>query len=800
MEQPQHAIVIGGGLSGLSAAHTLLDGGVRVTLLEKNPFLGGNSTKATSGINGAGSRTQAAVGIQDSVAVFLEDTVRSATGVKAPNPMPAPYPLARVIVGESAPAVHWIQDKFGLALDTVSRLGGHSNERTHRSKAGGKFPGMEITSALMKRYEMLADRDDGTCDLVINAVAKRLLRDDAGRVCGVEYADGDGKTRRAMGDAVVLATGGYGAGGNHKGSLLEKIRPDLMHLPTTNGDHSQGDGIEIAMDIGAKAIGLKHVQVHPTGLVNPSDPHNKTKFLAAEALRGEGGILLDNEGNRFCNDIGKRDYVTGRMWAHDKGPYRLVLNSAAASNLQWHCKHYVSRRVMKHFDSGAALAAEMGIPTAQLRASFETYNACAQDPSKDPHGKIYFTHAPFDVNDSFYVAQVTPVVHYTMGGLAISPKAECVYADTSRTIPGLYAAGELAGGVHGRNRLGGSALLECVVFGRVAGKNALAYVLNKPEPAVGAGAGAGAAGTTTITIPQTNGADPITITYSGGGAAAAGAGTGQVVGELVDVNDWNDAVTTEVGKLTAGADGVEAAARLGGDDSDSDDEDDDDDSAAASGTLGHDGKDVAVVFGSFFMGDSERDANEILACCPAGVSKPDAIVSGNEFDFNALKDKKFLVVCSSSMYGNPPKNFWQFYYHLKAASENPNKPLRGLQHAVYGNGDETYYDTYMNVPRMVDMLLERAGSRRFFARGETSEPHTPLGLDMVSATKWGPGMWEAMQASPGAVAAPVAWDALWTGAKPNHHTETTDWDMKKLEKKFGVPPSVSIFSTPAARL
>ena len=154
-----------------------------------------------------------------------------------------------------------------------------------------------------------------------------------------------------------------------------------MHLPTTNGDHSQGDGVVLAMDIGAKAIGLKHVQVHPTGLVNPSDPNNKTKFLAAEALRGEGGILIDREGNRFCNDIGKRDYVTGRMWAHNKGPYRLVLNSAAASNLQWHCKHYVSRRVMKHFKSGQALADEMGIPVAQLQASFENYNAAAKDPS-----------------------------------------------------------------------------------------------------------------------------------------------------------------------------------------------------------------------------------------------------------------------------------------------------------------------------------------------------------------------------------------------------------------------------------
>merc|ERR1712146_103929 len=91
------------------------------------------------------------------------------------------------------------------------------------------------------------------------------------------------------------------------------------------------------------------------------------------------------------------------------------------------------------------------------------------------------------------------------------------------------------------------------------------------------------------------------------------------------------------------------------------------------------------------------------------------------------------VVCTSSMYGNPPKNFWEFYFHLKAASENPNKPLKGLQYAVFGNGDETYLDTYMNVPRMVDLLLEKAGARRFYGRGEAGEPYTPLDEEMIEA-------------------------------------------------------------------
>jgi len=750
-------------------------GGTKVILLEKNPFLGGNSTKATSGINGAGSRTQSEMGIKDSYEIFLEDTVRSATGVKKEHgPCPPAYPLAKVIAGESASAVHWIQDNFGLALDTVSRLGGHSNLRTHRSMKGGKFPGMEITSALMKKYEQLADLENGTCDLVINCNAKKLLRVD-GRVTGVEYVDGDGQVQQVHADAVVLATGGYGAGGLMKGSMLHSIRPDLVHLPTTNGDHSQGDGITLAMDIGAKAVGLKHVQVHPTGLVNPDDPDNRTKFLAAEALRGEGGILLDRDGQRFCNDIGKRDYVTGSMWSLNKPPYRLVLNSKAASNLTWHCKHYVSRRVMKHFTSGEDLAQEMGISAAQLHKSFTEYNGHATAGS-DPFQKIYFAATPFDMNDSFYVAQVTPVVHYTMGGLAISPAAECVYEETSRVIPGLFAAGELAGGVHGRNRLGGSALLECVVFGRVAGDSALKYVQN-PPPAVRA-----STGTTTITIPQTNGADPITITYGGGTGPAVAP-----LGEKVDIIEWDDEITTQVGKqstndASGGATEEPVAALADADISD--------------------GQDVAVVYGSFFMGDSRRDSATIVKTFPGGKASglgPPKAVEGNDFNFNSLKNTKFLVVCTSSMYGNPPKNFWEFYYHLKAASQNPGKPLKGLQHAVYGNGDETYYDTYMNVPRMIDHLLERAGSRRFFARGETSEPHAAVGVKMVDAAAWSPVMWDAMiSASPDAT--PVSWGAHWDGSKTNHHDKVTDWDLKKLEKKFGKPKSISIFSTPGARL
>merc|ERR1712187_190114 len=162
-------------------------------------------------------------------------------------------------------------------------------------------------------------------------------------------------------------------------------------------------------------------------------------------------------------------------------------------------------------------------------------------------------------------------------------------------------------------------------------------------------------------------------------------------GEKVDIIEWDEAATTEVGKLTSRAAGAADGGAA-------------DPAPAPAPTpevAPSEGQDVAVVVGSFFMGDSKRDAEEIVAAFPkdSKLDAPTAYIPGNDFDFNSLANTKFLVVCTSSMYGNPPKNFWQFYYHLKAASLNPSKPLKHLQHAVYGNGDETYYDTYMNVPR-----------------------------------------------------------------------------------------------------
>jgi len=338
------------------------------------------------------------------------------------------------------------------------------------------------------------------------------LTDKDGNVCGVECTSSDGKTFQEHGP-VIIATGGFGAD-FASDSLLSKHRPDLSHLPTTNGDHCTGDGLKMSMAIGAETVDLEWVQVHPTGLVHPGEPDAKVKFLAAEALRGVGGLLLDLEGNRFCNELGRRDYVTGMMWKNkglkmgNTAGFFLCLNGKASKEIEWHCKHYKGRGIMKSYANMGEFAKEYNIPLANIEATFKSYNEIADKQEKSPDagpyeaygggkshdqwGKKYFHNLPLETSDGFHVAIVTPVIHYCMGGLKINDASECVGKE-DKVIGGLYGAGEAAGGIHGSNRLGGNSLLDCVVFGRVSGRSAARFFTSqniKFIESVKAGAGA----------------------------------------------------------------------------------------------------------------------------------------------------------------------------------------------------------------------------------------------------------------------------------------------------------------------
>merc|ERR1719258_907534 len=186
---------------------------------------------------------------------------------------------------------------------------------------------------------------------------------------------------------VILCSGGFGADFGSD-SLLAKYRPDLLHLPTTNGEHCTGDGIKMGERINAKTIDLEWVQVHPTGLVKIDDADAKVKFLAAEALRGVGGVLIDKNGMRFCNELGRRDYVSGMMWKNQP-PFRLCLNSKASKEIHWPCEHYKGRGVMKGYKNMQALCDETGIKPDVLKKTLADHTEIGGKQEANENGGSY---------------------------------------------------------------------------------------------------------------------------------------------------------------------------------------------------------------------------------------------------------------------------------------------------------------------------------------------------------------------------------------------------------------------------
>ncbi|KZW03160.1 Flavocytochrome c [Exidia glandulosa HHB12029] len=463
MSNSQPLIIVGGGLAGISCAHRALElGATRIVLLEKEAKLGGNALKASSGINGAPTSTQKASGVDDSVELFGNDTTASAGNLARPE-------LINALTSRSADAVDWLSNNFKVDLSIVSQLGGHSAARTHRGIGGA--PGWAITSALIKQLE--AEEKAGRITVERGAKVVSVLGKE-GAVEGVTY-DQQG-TRKELQGQVVVASGGYSL--SHE--LLFKHRPDLLSVPTTSGPHATGD-LHIllqASNVHASLVDLREVQVHPTGFVDPSNPTSSTKFLAAEALRGAGGILVNAEGQRFVNELDRRDAVSASIQtvlAAGSGPVRLLMTESAVDSIKEHCKFYVAKGLMKRFDNLAQLATDSGMSTVVLRSSFDAYRVASEGGTADAFGKTIFPHADFVEDAPIYAAIITPVVHYTMGGIEIVATGRVL--DTSgNVIQGLYAAGEATGGIHGHNRLAGSSLLECVVFGRLAAETALAHV------------------------------------------------------------------------------------------------------------------------------------------------------------------------------------------------------------------------------------------------------------------------------------------------------------------------------------
>jgi flavocytochrome c len=502
------AVVVGAGLSGLTAAITLVDRGANVVIVEKNAFSGGNSAYASSGLNAVkqgqvqslNNASDDSSGNGDSVEAYTLDTLRSSGGSSTASV------LAPVLTKGSFEALSWVRERVGLPMMKKSQLGGHRFARTWRPENG--MAGSEIIFALNKIVKHL-QQSTGRLRIMYRTRMDRVLTaiDSVGsggnlqeRANGVSVVDTKtGKKTIIQARNVIMATGGYAADRTPETSLLAKHRPDLLHFASTNGAFATGDGHKAVASVGVATVEMENVQVHPTAFVDPrrmsqqksSGGTSIRKTLCAELLRGVGGVLLDRRGRRFANELGKRDYVVAQMKvaageiAKEEGSedirlaFAIVLNSVSANTADKHVPHYTKKGLLTRVETRADLAEWMqdadgafravrGLNEAKLDMALDEYILSARTGAPDSFGKEDFTNAEAFAQGPFWVGVVTPALHYTMGGISISASGQALREDGS-VFPGLYVAGEATGGVHGVNRLGGNALTECVVFGRAVG-------------------------------------------------------------------------------------------------------------------------------------------------------------------------------------------------------------------------------------------------------------------------------------------------------------------------------------------
>jgi fumarate reductase flavoprotein subunit len=361
----------------------------------------------------------------------------------------------------------------GVDLSVLSQLGGHSAKRTHRNKSGPNV-GFAIISALQKKLASLPN-----IELLSGATAEKFLvssGSDNRAIEGLHVKKSDGETVEIRSAAVILATGGFSSNRN----LLERFAPGMESFPTTNGPTAQGDGVLMAEALGAGLVLMDKVQLHPTGFINPKDRDAQQKFLAPEAIRGSGAVLLNTEGKRFINELATRDVVSQAILAQpNKAAFMWLFDGAKP--LESSLGFYKHIGLVKQVGSVQEAAEYCHFDAATVLEQLNEYAAAASGEKSDAFGKQVFpfplshiatVEAPVDI----HVMEIAPAVHYCMGGVKINEQTQ-VLRDDGTPIRGVFAAGEVSGGLHGANRLGGNSLAECVVFGRVAGQQAAQQLL-----------------------------------------------------------------------------------------------------------------------------------------------------------------------------------------------------------------------------------------------------------------------------------------------------------------------------------
>lgn len=436
-------LVVGGGGAGLTAAIAAQEAGAKVILIEKMLMLGGNTNYATAGMNAAGTKLQEKHGIQDTPEQFYNDSFKG--GKQKNNPE-----LLKTLSENSANIVDWLEAR-GVDLSDLTITGGQSVKRTHRP-TGGEKVGPAVVDGLATYAE------NHGMDIRTSTKAVSLVMGDQGvRGMKVEH---EGKEYTIYAKSVVMATGGFGA--NSK--MVVSYKPELEGFGSTNSPAITGDGIRMVAEVNGDLVDMTEIQTHPT-------VQHKGTVMITEAVRGDGAILVNREGKRFINELETRDVVS-KAELEQTGKSAFLVFDQGVREKVGAINSYVRGGLTKEANTLEELGKIIGVDEKELSKTISNYNAMVVAGKDTEFGKGTLARALEKA--PFYAIEVSPAVHHTMGGIKITKNAE-VIAKTGKVIPGLYAAGEVTGGVHGANRLGGNAVTDITVFGKIAGENAAKF-------------------------------------------------------------------------------------------------------------------------------------------------------------------------------------------------------------------------------------------------------------------------------------------------------------------------------------
>ena len=442
-------VIVGAGAAGFTAAITAHDAGAKVILLEKQPVTGGNSMLSAGGMNAAATQMQAKKNIKDSADLMFKDTMTGGKNVNRPA-------LVKILAEKSAESVDWLTS-IGADVSDVGRLAGASVNRAHRP-TGGAAIGAHLVDVLRKNA---ADRK---IDVRVNSTVLQIIRDSAGRATGVQV---EGKHRGLyiiQAKAVIVASGGFSA----NAAMVESYRPQYKGMTTSNQPGATGDGMRFGEAAGGKLIDMKEIQIHPTVAFG-------SRILITEAVRGNGAILINKEGKRFINELTTRDAASAAILQQQGKMAYLIIDEDIRKSLR-QIEGYFHLELVKQGPTLKELATIIGVPADALEATVSKYNVAVETKNDAEFKRSDMPRAI--KNPKFYAIGVQPGIHYTMGGLEIDEQTRVIDKD-GKPIPGLYAAGEVTGGVHGANRLGGNSISETITFGRIAGTSTANAVLKK---------------------------------------------------------------------------------------------------------------------------------------------------------------------------------------------------------------------------------------------------------------------------------------------------------------------------------